>query len=108
MSWGAAKLTCDKYGAENVVLLFSDVGAEDPDVYRFLVQGASALGAHLEIVRMNAGGAYVKPWDLAFMRKKIPNWKIGLCSGELKKRPGAKVDERKLTRRDSRYYGLFD
>lgn len=90
MSWGAAKLTCDKYGAENVVLLFSDVGAEDPDVYRFVVQGASALGAHLEIVRRNPGGAYCKPWDIALERKTIPNWKYAICSGELKKEPAQK------------------
>lgn len=96
MSWGAAKLACDKYGKENVVLLFSDVGVEDPDVYRFLVQGASALGAHLEIVRMNPDGAYVKPWDLAFMRGKIPNWKIGICSGELKKAPALKWQKEHL------------
>lgn len=96
MSWGAAKLACEKYGAANVVLLFSDVGTEDPDVYRFLVQGASALGAHLEIVRMNQGGAYIKPWDLAFLRKKIPNWKIGICSGELKKAPADKWQKENL------------
>lgn len=87
MSWGAAKLTCDKYGAKNVVLLFSDVGTEDPDVYRFVVQGASALGAHLEIIRRTPGGAYCKPWDLALERKTIPNWKYAICSGELKKDP---------------------
>lgn len=96
MSWGAAKLACDKYGKENVVLLFSDVGVEDPDVYRFLVQGAAALGARLQIVRMNEGGPYIKPWDLAFLRKKIPNWKIGLCSGELKKQPADKWQKENL------------
>lgn len=90
MSWGAAKLTCDKYGAENVVLLFSDVGTEDPDVYRFLVQGASALGARLEIVRINSGGKYITPWELAIMRKTVPNWKFAICSGELKKQPAIK------------------
>lgn len=87
MSWGAAKLACDKYGAENIVLLFSDTGVEDPDVYRFLVQGAAALGAHLEIVRMNPGGKYMKPWDVAHLRKTIPNWKLSICSGELKQKP---------------------
>lgn len=96
MSWGAAKLTCDKYGAENVVLLFSDVGAEDPDVYRFLVQGASALGAHLEIVRANMGGPYIKPWDLAFIAKVIPNWKFGICSGKLKREPSQKWHKKHL------------
>lgn len=90
MSWGSAKLACDKYGSKNVVLLFSDVGTEDPDVYRFVVQGASALGAHLEIVRRNPGGAYVKPWDIALERKIIPNWKLAICSGELKKDPAQK------------------
>ena len=90
MSWGAAKLACDKYGAENVVLLFSDVGVEDPDVYRFVVQGASALGAHLEIVRANHGGAYIKPWDIALQRKTIPTFRHSICSGELKIKPAQK------------------
>lgn len=96
MSWGAAKLACDKYGAQNVVLLFSDVGTEDPDVYRFLIQGASALGAHLEIVRRNPGGAYVKPWDLAHEAKIIPNWKHGICSAELKREPAEKWQRQHL------------
>lgn len=90
MSWGAAKLACEKYGSEHVVLLFSDVGAEDPDVYRFLVQGAAALGAHLEIVRRNPLGKYIKPWDLAFEAKAIPNWKFAICSGQLKREPAQK------------------
>lgn len=96
MSWGAAKLACEKYGAENIVLLFSDTGSEDPDVYRFLVQGASALGAHLEIVRANMGGAYKKAWDFAFENKKIPNWKIGICSRELKRIPAKKWQDKNL------------
>lgn len=96
MSWGAAKLACDKYGSENIVLLFSDVGTEDPDVYRFLVQGASALGAHLEIIRMNQGGVYVKPWDIAFKKKTIPNWKFSICSGELKIKPALKWEKEHL------------
>ena len=93
MSWGAAKLACDKYGPDNVVLLFSDVGTEDPDVYRFVIQGAAALGAHLEIVRANSGGAYLKPWDIALAKKVIPTWKTSICSGELKIKPAMKWEK---------------
>ena len=96
MSWGAAKLACDKYGADNVILLFSDVGTEDPDVYRFVLQGASALGARLEIVRANAGGAYIKPWDIALCKGVIPNWKHSICSGDLKIKPADKWERENL------------
>lgn len=96
MSWGAAKLACDKYGKENIVLLFSDVGTEDPDVYRFLVQGAAALGAHLEIIRRNPEGPYCKPWDIALERKTIPTWQRSICSGELKIKPAWKWQKEHL------------
>lgn len=50
MSFGAAKLTVDKYGAENVLLLFADTGVESPGTYAFIVQGAAALGCELVTV----------------------------------------------------------
>lgn len=89
MSWGAAKLTVDKYGPDNVVLLFADTGAESDGTYRFMWQGAQALGVELVCVRKTANDTrrYIKPWDIARMRGIIPNWKFGACAGELKKEP---------------------
>lgn len=52
MSWGAAKLAVDQYGPDEVDLVFADTGIEDEDNYRFIVQGAGALGCQLHIVRM--------------------------------------------------------
>lgn len=59
MSWGAAKLAVDKYGPENVLLLFADVGVESDGTYRFILQGANALGAELKLVRANPGGGRI-------------------------------------------------
>jgi 3'-phosphoadenosine 5'-phosphosulfate sulfotransferase (PAPS reductase)/FAD synthetase len=87
MSWGAAKLAVDKYGPENVLLLFADVGVESDGTYRFILQGANALGAELKLVRANPGGPYLTPWDICAKYNFLPNWKFPLCSTELKKTP---------------------
>lgn len=43
-SWAAARRVADKYGIENLVLLFADVLTEDPDTYRFNEDAATDLG----------------------------------------------------------------
>src|SRR5689334_14206991 len=40
-SWGAAKRTVERYGAENTRLLFTDTLIEDEDLYRFLIEGSA-------------------------------------------------------------------
>lgn len=88
MSFGAAKIVCDEYGPENVVLLFADTGSESDGTYRFMWQGAQVLGAKLVCVRNKMNGQkYVKPWDIAIAHNWIPNWRAGLCTLELKKQP---------------------
>lgn len=87
MSWGAAKLACDKYGAEHVLLLFADTGIESDCTYRFILQGANALGAELKLIRKNAGGKYVTPWDICSESGFIPDWRLPLCSAYLKQKP---------------------
>lgn len=87
MSWGAAKLACDKYGAEHVLLLFADTGIESDCTYRFLVQGANALGAELKLIRKNPGGRYITPWDVCLESGFVPNYRRPLCSAYLKQKP---------------------
>lgn len=88
VSWGAAKMACDEHGAENVLLLFADTGNESDGTYRFMWQGAQALGARLECVRLTGeGGRYIKPWDLAIEKKILPDWHLGICTTELKRKP---------------------
>lgn len=87
MSWGAAKLACDRFGAEHVLLLFADTGIESDGTYRFLLQGANALGAELKLIRANAGGRYKTPWDVCAEHGFIPDWRMPLCSAYLKQKP---------------------
>lgn len=42
-SWMTAKRVVEKYGAENVVLLFTDTLIEDEDLYRFLLESSQEL-----------------------------------------------------------------
>lgn len=46
----AAHRACEEFGANNVTLLFADTRTEDADSYRFIAEGAEALGARLETV----------------------------------------------------------
>lgn len=87
MSWGAAKLACDKYGPGNVLLLFADTGVESDGTYRFILQGANALGASLQLIRANAGGVYKTPWDICSEAGFLPDWRMPLCSAYLKQKP---------------------
>lgn len=43
-SWAAAKLVAQKYGTDNLTLLFTDVLDEHADLYRFLEEGAANIG----------------------------------------------------------------
>lgn len=40
-SWAAAKRVVERYGTENLTLLFTDTMFEDEDAYRFLIEGAA-------------------------------------------------------------------
>lgn len=59
-SWAAAKRVAEKYGTENLVLLFANTNSEDPDNYRFLRDAAANVGG--EVVMLNNGGKSV--WDV--------------------------------------------
>jgi len=47
-SWVLAKRVAERYGTERLTLLFTDTLIEDPDLYRFLKEGAANVGGHLE------------------------------------------------------------
>jgi len=42
-SWCAAKLVSDRYGIDNLILLFADTLIEDQDCYRFILEGAANI-----------------------------------------------------------------
>ncbi len=82
MSWAAEKLACDKYGPENVTLLFADTGIEDEDLYRFLHRGADALRATLIKIRSDK---FKNPFEVAEHYKIFPGNNMPACSSFLKR-----------------------
>jgi hypothetical protein len=91
-SWAAAKRLCEPMSAEeraDVVLLFTDTLIEDPDLYRFLEEGAANIGANL--VRIAEGRT---PWEVFRDVRFLGNTRADPCSRVLKREPAKKwVDE---------------
>lgn len=88
-SFAAAHRAVERYGSNRVRALFCDTTVEDADCYRFLVEGAEALGIRLDVA---ADGR--NPWDLADDEHMIPNSRVPTCSRVLKHEPAARwLDE---------------
>lgn len=81
-SWMTAKRVSERYGVENVVLLFADTRIEDEDLYRFLRDAAANVGAPLVHV---ADGR--DPWKVFHDVKWLGNARIAQCSHLLKQKP---------------------
>lgn len=89
-SYITAKRVCAVAGAENVILLFSDVkGAsdnphigEDEDTYRFIKEASEYLGA--ELVILNEGRNI---WEVFRDKRFLGNSRLAPCSAELKQKP---------------------
>lgn len=78
-SFAAAARVVETYGADAVTLVFADTLIEDEDLYRFLLDGQSAL--HCELVWLRDGRT---PWDVFRDRRYIGNTRTAPCSHELK------------------------
>lgn len=88
-SYLAAKRACQKYGAENVTLLFTDTLIEDEDLHRFLDDSQKFLGAKL--IKISDGRS---PWQVFTDKRFVANARVSICSIELKVKPAQKwVDE---------------
>lgn len=88
-SWGAARRTVERHGAENVALLFADTRIEDPDLYRFLEEAAVDIGAPL--VRVADGRT---PFEVFRDVRFLGNTRIAPCSRVLKQEPARRwMDE---------------
>lgn len=81
-SFVAAQRAVERYGAGEVALLFADTSAEDADLYRFVVQGAAALGVPLFVVRDGR-----TPQQVLRDRKFIGSGRGAPCSLILKRKP---------------------
>jgi len=81
-SWGAARRVADTDGIAGLALLFTDTLIEDPDLYRFLEEAATDIGAPL--VRIAEGRT---PWQVFRDVRMLGNSRIAPCSRILKQEP---------------------
>jgi hypothetical protein len=89
-SWATAKRVIEKYGANDVTLLFSDVKGhtdnphigEDEDTYRFIKDAADNLGAPVITVM---DGRNI--WEVFSDKKFLGNSRLANCSHVLKQKP---------------------
>lgn len=92
-SWATAKRVVDRYGPEDVILLFSDVKGgnvnphvgEDEDTYRFIEETSQKLGAQL--IKLIDGRDI---WQVFRDKKFLGNHRLAPCSHELKQKPAKK------------------
>ena len=80
-SWLAAKIVAEKFGTNNLWLVFADTTIEDVDNYRFLEEAAANVGGQL--IRLKDGR---NPWDI-FKEKRFINHRASDCSIEIKVKP---------------------
>lgn len=110
-SWATAMRVKAKYGAENMILLFSDVRGEtenpnigeDPDTYRFIDEAAKHLGAELVTV---VDGRDI--WQVFKDQRFLGNSRIAPCSHELKQKPAKKWIHENTTPGDAIIYVGID
>lgn len=82
-SAGAAKRVSDRYGPDDVVLLFADVNGEHGDNYRFLREAAKWVGGNL-VVLHNDGKTI---WQTFSEVRFLGNSRVDPCSRILKREP---------------------
>lgn len=89
-SWATAKIVAERYGTENLYLVFCDVKGssdnphigEDEDTYRFIKEAVENIGGNY--VYLNEGRDI---WQLFEDQNFIGNSRIANCSKILKQRP---------------------
>ncbi|MFD3714305.1 hypothetical protein [Streptomyces sp. NPDC058677] len=81
-SWATARIVVERYGAANTVLLFADVKAEHPDLYRFNDDVSKSLGLPITTV---ADGR--TPIEANRDAKFLGNSRLAPCSKLLKQVP---------------------
>lgn len=79
-SWFCAKKLIEAVGRGSILLLFTDVGIEDADLYRFLHESAGKFDCRLEII---ADGR--TPWEVFRDKRYIGNTRADPCSRILKR-----------------------
>jgi len=81
-SWGAAKRCIERYGVDNVQLMFADTMMEDDDLHRFMKETVAEMGVQLVIL---ADGR--TPWEVFKDVRFLGNTRVDPCSRALKREP---------------------
>lgn len=84
-SYFTAKRIVEKYGANDVILLFTDTKIEDEDCYRFIKETSNYLGA--ELVKIEDGRT---PFEVYKDVKFLGNSRLAPCSHKLKQETASK------------------
>ena len=79
-SWAAGMRAVERYGKENITLLFCDTMMEDEDLYRFLYEGAAVID--VPVTRIADGRT---PWQIFHDERFLGNSKVDPCSKLLKR-----------------------
>jgi len=79
-SFWTAMRVAEKYGTENMVLLFADTMIEDEDLYRFNADVERLLGVPLTVVRDGR-----TPWEVFRDKRFLGNSRVDPCSAVLKR-----------------------
>lgn len=84
-SWAAAKRVAATHGTSGLVLLFTDTGAEDVDLYRFLDEAAADVG--VPVTRVADGRT---PFEVFRDERFLGNSRTAPCTRALKQRVALK------------------
>jgi hypothetical protein len=92
-SWATAKIVAERYGTDDLYLVFADVKGsatdphigEDEDTYRFIKQSVANIGG--TYIYLNEGRDI---WQLFEDQKFLGNSRVANCSKLLKQRPARK------------------
>lgn len=82
-SWAAGKRVAERYGTNDLILLFTDTKFEDEDTYRYLRESAANIGGELV---MAADGRDI--WEVFIDEKFMGNSRVDVCSKNLKRLVG--------------------
>jgi hypothetical protein len=81
-SWAAAKRVVERYGVDELTLLFADTLMEDEDLYRFIEQAAVNVSGEPKLLRIAEGR---NPWQIFFDERMLGNSFFDPCSKKLKR-----------------------
>lgn len=102
-SWATARRVADRFGTDNLTLLFTDTMTEDEDTYRFLDEAAANVGGQLVKI---ADGRTI--WDVFRDERFLGNTRVDPCSRILKRDLSRKWLEANCDPADTVVYLGFD